>query len=103
MHDDPDDYETEVGLIDLEKGSLPSGYNLVKFKDKYRQECSIQESSFGGESCIWLGVDSTGDELEGPTGKINEKVNARMHLTRKQVEEILPFLTCFSETGAFSI
>lgn len=58
------------------------GFDIAKFKDSYGVECSLQKSSSATQDKIWLGV-----------------AENRMHLTRKQVEELLPYLTNFVSKG----
>ncbi len=84
------------------------GFNIGKFKDRYCNQCSIQESSLATEKAIWLGIDNPKltvfeNETKGkylitdmPT---NFSVESRMHLTQDQVKELLPFLQKFAETG----
>jgi hypothetical protein len=59
------------------------GFMGGAFKDRYRQECSIQESSLAEEACIWLGVDKSG----------------RMHLTQEMAAALIPLLQQFVATG----
>lgn len=61
------------------------GFLIAEFKDRNDEECSLQKSSLASEDCIWIGA--------------NEH---RMHLTRKQVSDLLPFLNKFVETGELS-
>lgn len=61
------------------------GFALCEFVDRYGEACSIQKSSLATEDCIWLGTNSVGV--------------SRMHLTRKQVEDLLPLLIRFVESG----
>ncbi len=74
---------------------VPTGRGFLKgnFKDRYGEDCSIQESSLASEDCIWLGCDLL---TEPSTLK---PVGARMHLTRAMVEDLLPLLKHFAETG----
>ncbi|HEY4786244.1 MAG TPA: hypothetical protein VIH57_09345 [Bacteroidales bacterium] len=64
--------------------------NKIIFEDDYKQQCSLQKSNAALENKIWLGVDK---DING------KAVNARMHLTQKQVRDLLPFLQKFAETG----
>jgi len=75
------------------------GFKILKFYDRYGQECSLQESSLATESAIWFGIDNTGPHITGPSGQSNEELNARMHLTQEQVKKLLPLLTKFAKTG----
>jgi hypothetical protein len=91
------------------------------FIDRYDQECSIQKSSLATEDCIWLGIDDAKPQImssnairmglrqrtfdENDNGWVNFEIpkevllHTRMHLTRKQVKELLPLLQKFVETG----
>ena len=63
------------------------------FLDRFGERCSIQESSFADEDCIWLGCEhETVDKCGQPCG-------ARMHLSRGLAEELIPLLQEFVETG----
>ncbi len=54
--------------LDVEWKKTARGFRIGTFRDRYGQECSIQESSLAGEYAIWFGVDP-----------------CRMHLTYEQV------------------
>lgn len=71
----------------------PRGFARGDFTDRDGQACSIQESSLADEDCIWLGCN------EGAHHHITGDCLARMHLTREQVEALLPLLKTFVETG----
>lgn len=87
------------------------GFENGKFKDSYNNECSIQKSSLAMNDFIWLGIDkpkltvfkdeNMGEYLETILPK-NWMVNSRMHLSRKQVAELLPILQKFVDTGELS-
>lgn len=89
----------EIVIEPVVIGKTQRGFSLGEFKDDYGQICSIQLSSAASKRCIWLGVVNTGPNLEGPTGKRNEDVYARMHLTREDVKKLLPLLQKFADTG----
>lgn len=72
------------------------GFAFTSFKDRYKQECSLQKSSLATEDCIWLGVDVG---IPKELGGAGEQINGRMHLTRKQVKTLLPHLQRFVDTG----
>ena len=78
---------TEVRLKHegLKKSSYltENGLKIFGFEDTYKRNCSIQESSFASEPRIWFGM-----------GK------DPMHLDIEKVEEILPILSKFVETGS---
>ncbi len=59
------------------------GFARANFVDRYREQCSIQESSLATERCIWLGCDSN-----------------RMHLTQEMATELIPLLEHFVCTGS---
>lgn len=75
-----------------------NGFLHGEFEDRYRQRCSIQESS-AADPCLWLGVDNTGPLLAGPGGEKEEHILARMHLTQEMVRDLLPLLQHFVEHG----
>lgn len=82
------------------------GFAQIDFKDHYGTECSLQESSLATEHAIWLGCNETNPQVCIP-GRGWTPVplphdtlcNTRMHLTRKEVEMLLPYLQKFVETG----
>ena len=95
------------------KTRTPRGFGIRYFKDHNDVECSIQTSSIASDDAIWLGATEIGlkefiayrspsawknIELE-QTVTHHHVANTRMHLTRKQVEKILPILEKFVETG----
>lgn len=63
------------------------GCRYVEFQDLYGKPCSLQESSLAIEPAIWFGVDLD----YGPF--------TRMHLSRVQVQDLLPLLQHFVSTG----
>lgn len=69
-----------------------SGHLVGKFKDRYGAECSIQESSYTDEACLWLGVeeDNSGQAV----------LQGRMHLTQDQARELAEALLHFAHEGA---
>ena len=84
------------------------GFDIASFTDSYGEVCSLQKSSSAFVDNIWLGISKptlTVFENESKGKYIvtnmpeNFSVNARMHLTREQVAELLPYLQKFVETG----
>ncbi len=93
------------------------GFDLIEFKDHYLSKCSLQKSSLATEDAIWLGVDdaepkvmaskaeSLGVRTEETCGwvpypiPVDVLMTTRMHLTRDQVKELLPYLNKFVKTG----
>ncbi len=69
----------------------PRGFLRADFVDRNGDKCSIQESSLATEEAIWLGLNK-GTHHMG-------KCLARMHLTRKHVEALIPLLQRFVHTG----
>uniref|UniRef100_A0A6M3M2E1 Uncharacterized protein n=1 Tax=viral metagenome TaxID=1070528 RepID=A0A6M3M2E1_9ZZZZ len=92
----------------MENSKTKRGFDISEFTDSYGEKCSLQKSSSATENKIWLGIDNpklTVFENE-KMGKylVTEMpkhflVNSRMHLTREQVAELLPYLKRFVETG----
>lgn len=97
----------------MEMTKTPRGFQQLVFTDRNGQECSLQESSLATEEAIWLGINdanpiimaskvSSEDDCSGWVKyPIHPDVllHTRMHLTRKQVQELLPHLVKFAETG----
>jgi hypothetical protein len=67
------------------------GFRRAEFRDVEENECFIQE---GTAEKIWLGMEQ--DTYDDNT---NFKRVAVMHLTREQVEALLPALKYFVEHG----
>jgi hypothetical protein len=76
-------------LKTMKKELSPRGFAGIEFRDTYKSKCSLKESSSAMEPKIWFGVDI---DFEG-------KECTPMHLNQEQVEELLPFLQKFVETG----
>lgn len=93
------------------------GFTYASFEDRYGAKCSIQKSSLAFEEAIWFGVDDPDPQImavDAPkygvhTAAVNGWVKypipdevsltTRMHLTQEQVQQILPVLQHFAETG----
>lgn len=95
------------------------GFQKVEFKDSNNLACSLQISSCAGTDRIWLGLDNPDIQEFYPYPRETDEswfkvedlsplkhrpqneihVFSRMHLTRKQVEKLLPHLQNFVETG----
>jgi hypothetical protein len=67
----------------------PRNFLYANFKDRYNQDCSLQESSLADEAAIWLGVDKD----------LNGAKSSRMHLTQEMAAELWPILKLFAQTG----
>lgn len=89
------------------------GFVRGDFVDRNGIECSIQESSAADEACIWLGCNDAAPRVCIPGGDpawrllsipefllgLEIVYNTRMHLTRAQVEALLPVLQKFFDSG----
>lgn len=93
------------------------GFKFAQFTDRYAHTCSIQKSSLGTEDAIWIGVNDVDPKIRVTNAKklgiitnettgwipypVPEDVSfySRMHLTKKQVKQLLPILQKFVQTG----
>lgn len=89
----------------IEGSETSRGFQIYKFNDRYDEPCTLQESSLATEAAIWLGTE--GRCVQGPPWKDNHFTlpsgvlnKSRMHLTQRQVAELLPFLQRFADTGS---
>lgn len=90
----------------MEQITTARGFPLIEFDDQYGVQCSLQKSSLATEDAIWFGCNEANPKVlirgQGwvpvsmPEGYV---ADTRMHLTRKQVSELLPHLLKFVETG----
>ena len=89
----------------------PRGFTTMGFFDHYGEKCTIQQSSLATDDCIWLGPHdprllSIPENLHTEYGHFAllpagyEVLSNRMHLSRKQVAQLLPVLQEFVETGS---
>lgn len=100
--------------MELNKNTTSRGFSIITFKDSYDANCSIQKSSSASVDKIWFGVTDVELKQEVPdlesdfegakkfvpfTLPDNVLFSTRMHLTREQVKELLPYLQNFVETG----
>ncbi len=95
----------------MRKSKTQRGFGFIEFKDEKGVECSIQMSSNAMKECIWIGCNDADPryfvplgnpswrKLEKPPEATDWIFNTRMHLTRKQVEKIIPILQKFVDTG----
>lgn len=82
------------------------GFGIIKFTDFYDYGCSLQQSSLATEEAIWLGVDDVNPQIlvagQGwtkipmPEGYL---AHSRMHLNRKQVQQLVVELNKWLDTG----
>lgn len=82
------------------------GFDILKFNDSYNVECSLQKSSSALEDKVWFGVNSPNLQVFTPgigyqpfETDLDIHSTTRMHLTKEQVKEFLPYLQKFVETG----
>jgi hypothetical protein len=87
-------------------------FDIVRFKDSNGELCSLQKSSTADVHKIWLGCNELklrrfeagigwSDVILAdihPTGPYYVS-NTRMHLTRGQAAELIPYLQHFVNTG----
>lgn len=103
--------------MEITTGTTGRGFALATFTDRYGAECSIQKSSLATEDAIWFGINDAepkimashaaafGVHTDETTGWVpypipkEVSLSTRMHLTREQVEALLPTLQRFVETG----
>lgn len=93
--------------MSIEIGKTARGFTIGEFKDANGVECSLQQSSVATDDFIWLGCNEPNPRILPGDGTgwhpypIPENVlcDTRMHLSRDQVEELLPHLQRFVETG----
>jgi hypothetical protein len=87
------------------------GFLKGEFIDQYGEKCSIQKSSLATEDCIWLGINDPIPMVLGPVGTGWQPVPlpegahtaGRMHLSRQMVQDLLPLLQYFVETGELPV
>ena len=109
-----------------EYSNTDRGFPLVKFKDHYEKECSLQASSLAlyaqpGISAVWLGADREtpkimakdalkhGIKTTETTGWVDYPIpdevliSSHMHLNREQVEGLIDRLQSWldSDDGSF--
>lgn len=62
------------------------GFERFEFTDRYKNACSLQQSSLATEPAIWLGCNDN-----------------RMHLTRPMVVELVERLTAWLDSESFEV
>lgn len=71
------------------------GLLRAEFQDRFGAVCSVQESSFVEEDCIWLGVEV---DIHG-----TEQAHGRMHITQAMAKQLIPMLRHFARTGKLGV
>lgn len=74
----------------LKYAETERGFRAYRFIDRYKEECSLQESSLATEPAIWFGIDVKKTDYDG--APMPKHTLARMHLTKEMVKELLPIL-----------
>lgn len=88
-------------MIHLKKGRMfdfkPTKKGLLRaeFRDRFGAVCSLQDSSFPDEDCLWIGVEV---DIHG-----TEVAQGRMHITQAMAEQLLPVLRHFARTGKLGL
>ena len=92
--------------MDMKPTKTNRGFTMYEWQDRYSAKCSLQDSSLATEACIWLGVDrpeikkfTPGEGWKDIVLPEGSSVFGRMHLSVDQVEDLLPLLHHFVETG----
>jgi hypothetical protein len=106
-----------MAKLKITKSKTHRGFAHNTFVDYYGNKCSIQKSSLATDDAIWFGIDDAKPEVMAidaaelgiktneTTGWVpypipdNVSLHTRMHLTRDQVEQLLPILKRFVDTG----
>ena len=101
----------------MELTKTERGFAIGEFTDRYGTKCSLQKSSLATEDTIWFGVDNANPKILASDAKrlgiatdenlgwvkfeIPKEVllSTRMHLTQDMVQQLLPTLQRFAETG----
>lgn len=96
------------------------GFEQITFLDYYKTPCVIQQSSLADAEAIWLGVSdadpqvmardaaSLGIKTNQSTGWVPYPIpqavllTTRMHLSKAEVEKLIPVLQHWLETGSLS-
>lgn len=83
------------------------GFQVIRFTDRYNVPCSLQISSIATEPCVWFGCDDANlQELTDDGWKPVEGdffATTRMHLSKDMVEELITYLTTFTQTGSLTL
>ncbi len=77
---------------------LEEEYDMEWFDDL--TTAAYQLKGVADVDALWLGVDNAGPNIDGPTGRRNEDVRTRMHLTKEHARDLIVVLQRFVETGS---
>ena len=87
------------------------GFSTITFKDYYGDTCSLQKSSLADADAIWLGIDDVKPMIMASTVRSDltgwldyplpegVELRGRMHLSKEQVQDLLPILQHFVNTS----
>ena len=81
------------------------GFDIITFTELYGAKCSLQKSSLATDDAIWFGVDDADPKILGKNGWETYSIpsdvllTTRMHLSKDQVEKLLPYLQYFVNFG----
>lgn len=101
--------------MNITEGKTGRGFAIIEFEDRYGEKCSIQKSSLATENAIWFGTNDANPRVMASsidpdaTGWVKYHIpddvllSTRMHLTQEQVQELLPILTHFAQTGELKV
>lgn len=112
--------------MDAKKFRTNRGFQTIEFKDRYANECSLQQSSLAdcsspGAGAVWLGIDNPKPQIMAVDAKrlgidtkgkdhgwvpyegIPEEVqlSTRMHLDSEQVKWLIEHLQGWLANGKF--
>lgn len=82
------------------------GFLRAEFLDLYGNKASMQKSSLATDDAIWLGSEQATHSIMGKIVDLEKEgydCSARMHLSRKQVAELIPILQYFVDNGNLPI
>ena len=107
--------------MDFDQGHTSRGFAVMGFTDFYGHRCSVQKSSLATKDAIWLGVNDADPQIMASDAKEHGvktnlitgwipypipdavQLTTRMHLTQEQVQELLPILMYFANTGELPV
>jgi hypothetical protein len=97
--------------MNIKESKTQRGFHFIEFEDFYGAKCNIQKSSLATEDAIWFGIHDADPKImasktkEGGIRWVSYPIpndvllTTRMHLSREQVNKLLPILQKFVDTG----